>query len=154
MLSVLQVPSTPPPPVGVNVVANGGFEGGLASWSCVGSCGADAGAGLSRTGAGNGWVRNTTGWNDLHQTIQVAPDRTYVVTGWIRTSANNTDGYFGLRTTTGQVIGEKKLAGLGGYTQVSVTVNAGNNTALVVFGGLWANGDTWLQLDDVSVVGN
>jgi hypothetical protein len=33
-------------------------------------------------------------------------------------------------------------------------VNAGNNTALDVYAGLWANGDTWLQVDDVSVIGN
>jgi hypothetical protein len=33
-------------------------------------------------------------------------------------------------------------------------VNSGANTSLTVFGGLWANGDTWAQIDDVSVVGN
>lgn len=154
MLTVLQVPAIPPPAAGVDVVANGGFEGGLASWSCNGRCGADVGAGLARTGAGNGWVRNNAGWNDVHQTIPVAPNRTYVVRAWIRTSGNNGAGFFGLRTVTGHVLGEKTFGSFGGYTQVSVTVGSGNNTALVVFAGLWANGDTWLQVDDVSVVGN
>ena len=157
MLAVLQAPSVPPTtttttPVGTNVVANPGFENGLASWACAGICGADQGAGLARTGTGNGWVRNTSGWNDLHQTVTVSPNRNYRVTGWIRTSANNTDGYFGLRTPLGQVVGEQRFANLSGYTQITVTVNSGPNTNLVVFGGLWANGDTWLQLDDVSVV--
>jgi S-formylglutathione hydrolase FrmB len=157
MLTVLQTPSVPPTtttttPGGTNIVTNPGFENGLASWACAGICGADQGAGLSRTGAGNGWVRNTSGWNDLHQSLTVSPNRTYRVTGWIRTSANNAAGYFGLRTPGGHVVGEQRFASLSGYSQITVTVSSGPNTNLVVFGGLWANGDTWLQLDDVSVV--
>jgi S-formylglutathione hydrolase FrmB len=153
MLTVLQTPTIPPPPPGTNVVANGGFETG-GDWQCVGTCGIDLGIGLARTGAGNGWARGNAGWNDLHQTIPVAPNRTYVVRGWIRTSANLVDGFFGLRTPGGNVLGEQHFAALGGYTQLSVTVSSGNNTSLDVFAGAWANGDTWLQLDDVSVVGN
>ncbi len=156
MLSVLQVPSIPPPPPpppGTDVVVNGGFESGLHAWGCLGQCGFDQ-AGLARSGAGNGWVRNTGGWNDVHQTVPVAPNRTHVVKAWIRTSANNGDGYVGLRTASGHVVGEQRFLNLGGYTQVTVTVNSGNNTSLEVFAGLWANGDTWLQVDDVSVVVN
>ncbi|HEV7757479.1 MAG TPA: hypothetical protein VGO78_00760, partial [Acidimicrobiales bacterium] len=90
-------------------------------------------------------------WNDLHQTVAVAPNRSYRVTGWIRTSANNPNGYFGLRTTSGQVVGEARFTNLGAYTQVSATVGSGANTSLVVYAGLWANGDTWLQVDDVAI---
>jgi esterase/lipase superfamily enzyme len=156
MLTVLQQPDQPPPtttttPVGANIVANPGFESGLTSWACAGTCGADVGRGLARTGAGNGWVRNSSGWNDLHQTLTVAPNRTYRVTAWIRTSATNANGYVGLRTPSGQVVGEQRFQSLGAYTQISVDVSSGANTSLVVFAGLWANGDTWLQLDDVSV---
>lgn len=148
ILSVLQ--PAPPPPAGTNVVANPGFENGRSSWDCTGNCGTDSGN-FARTGKGNAWVRNNRGWNDIHQTIGVVPNRTYQVTGWIRTSGNNSDGYFGLRTPSGQIVGEKKFGSFGGYTQVSLTVNSGSNTSLVVYAGLWANGDTWLQLDDVSV---
>jgi hypothetical protein len=152
MLTVLQSPDPPPapPPPGTNVAANGGFESGLAPWACSGTCGVDSG-GLARTGSGNGWARNTSGWNDLHQTVAVTPGRTYRVTGWIRSSPNTSDGYFGLRTASGQVVGEQRFGVFAGYTQVSVVVPAGSNTSLVVYAGLWANGDTWLQLDDVSV---
>ena len=150
MLAVLQTPSGPPP--AQPVVGDGGFESpGMAWWSCTSGCGTDYGAGLAHTGIGDGWVRNNSGWNDIHQVVNVQPNHTYTVRGWVRTSANNTAGYFGLRTVGGQVLGEQAFGELDGYTQLSVTVNVGNNTSAVVYGGLWAvNGDTWMQLDDVS----
>ncbi|HEY8546418.1 MAG TPA: alpha/beta hydrolase-fold protein, partial [Acidimicrobiales bacterium] len=150
MLGVLQTPGSPPPQPPPVAVANGGFESGLAPWACAGQCGRDGG-GLARTGAGNGWARNTSGWNDLHQTVAVTPGQSYRVTAWIRTSGNNRDGYFGLRTTGGQVVGETRFGSLGGYTQVTATANAGPHGQLVVFAGLWASGDTWLQVDDVAI---
>jgi S-formylglutathione hydrolase FrmB len=153
MLAVLQTPTggSPPPPPPADPVVNGGFEStSLAPWVCTGTCGLDRNVGLARTGAGNGWVRNTTGWNDVHQTIAVEANRSYRITAWVRTSANNTDGYFGLRTVGGQVLGEQRFGRLDGYSQLTVTVNSGASTSLVAYGGLWANGDTWLQIDDVS----
>ena len=154
MLDVLEKPSFPPPPPGVNALANSGFEGGLGPWACNGICGDDHGIGLARSGVGNGWARGTEGWHDVHQTIVVAPNRQYEVSGWIRTSANLADGFIGLRTPGGQVVGERKFASHGGYTQVTISASSGANTSLVFFTGLWATGDTWLHLDDVSVIGN
>ena len=148
MLTVLQTPQTAI--LGPNVVVDPDFEAGLGPWQCIGNCGADSGT-FAHHGAGNAWVRNDTDWNDVHQTLTVIPNRIYEVSAWIRTSANNTDGYFGLRTTAGQVVGERSFATLGDYTRISVTVNSGAATSLVVYAGLWPNGDTWLQLDDVSV---
>ena len=151
MLAVLQAPSAPPPPPPTNPVVNGGFEAaGLAPWACAGNCGADHGAGLARTGTGNGWVRNTSGWNDVHQTITVAANRTYAIKAWVRTSTNNADGYFGLRTTGGQVLGEQRFGRLDSYTSLTVNVSTGSSTSVVLYAGLWANGDTWFQIDDVS----
>lgn len=149
MMSVLQAPGVPPPAPS-NPVVNGGFESGLAPWACTGQCGRDGG-GFARTGVGNGWVRSTSGWNDLHQTISVQANRTYRVTAWVRTSANNADGYLGLRTLGGQVLGERRYGRLDGYAPLTVDVATGGNTSLVLFAGLWANGDTWAQVDDVSV---
>jgi len=149
ILNALGGPSTPP---AGNAVANAGFESSsLAPWACLGQCGQDRGIGLARSGANNGWVRNNTGWNDLHQTISVAPNTTYTVSAWIRTSANNNDGYMGLRTPGGQVVGETRFHSLGNYTRVTATVNTGPHSTLVVFAGIWANGDTWAQIDDVAV---
>jgi S-formylglutathione hydrolase FrmB len=154
MLAVLQAPGSPPPPPPSAPVVNGGFETGLAPWACTANCGTDAGAGLAHTGSGNGWVRNTSGWNDVHQTIAVTPNRTYTITAWLRTSANNTDGYVGLRTASGQVLGEQRFTRLDGYTKLTVTVSTGASSSVVVYAGLWANGDTWLQVDDVAAVGS
>ncbi len=141
----------PPPPPPPAAFSNGGFESGLAPWACQGQCGIDAG-GLARTGTSNAWVRHDAGWNAVHQTIGVQANRTYRVSAWIRTSANNADGYLGLRTTGGQVLGETRYGRLDGYTNIVANVNTGSNTALQVFAGLWANGDTWAQIDDVTVV--
>jgi S-formylglutathione hydrolase FrmB len=156
ILTVLRTPGTTPttpPPAGTQLLANPGFESaGLAPWSCSGTCGQDRGAGLARTGTGNGWARGTSGWHDLHQTIPVQAGRTYRITGWVRTSANARDGYFGLRTASGQVVGEQRFGPATGYTQLSVTVSSGASTSLVAYAGTWASGDTWIQVDDVSVV--
>lgn len=155
MLAVLQTPTGPPttttttaPPAG-NPVVNGGFESGMSPWVCGGQCGLDS-ANLARTGTKNGWVRNNSGWNEIKQTITVQANRTYAVSAWIRTSTNNTDGYFGLKTASGTILGEKKFGRYDGYTNVTVNVNTGSNTSVVLYGGLWANGDTWLQIDDVT----
>jgi S-formylglutathione hydrolase FrmB len=145
-------PPPPPPPAGFS---DGDFEAaGLGPWACQGNCGADHGAGLAHGGTGNGWVRNTSGWNDLHQTIAVTANQTYTITAWVRTSANNNAGYFGLRTPGGQVLGETTFGRSDGYTQITKTVNSGANASLVIYAGLWANGgDTWAQVDDVTVAG-
>ena len=140
--------TTAPP---ANAVADSGFESpGLAPWVCNGTCGADHGAGLAHSGTGDGWARNTSGWNDVHQVITVTPNRTYSISAWIRTSTNNTAGYFGLRTTGGQVLGEQQFGSLGGYTKLTVSVNSGAQTSVEIYAGLWASGDTWLQVDDVT----
>ena len=36
--------------------------------------------------------------------------------------------------------------------KLTVNVSTGANTSLVLFAGLWANGDTWFQIDDVTAV--
>ncbi len=107
MLEVLAKPTTTNS--GSNRVANPGFESGLAYWRCSGSCGADLGKGFARTGSGNGRVRNSSGWNDLHQVLTVEANRNYLVSAWIRTSPNNSNGYFGLRTAGGKVVGETRF---------------------------------------------
>jgi hypothetical protein len=143
---------TPLPPT-ANVVTDPGFEdSGMGPWHCTGQCGVDQGLGNSFSGVNNGWVNNTTGWNDIDQTVPVAANTEYTLTGWLRTSANNSAGYFGVRDASGNVIGEDEYNSLNGYTQLTVSLNTGNNTTVVVYGGLWAqNQGTWMQIDDVTL---
>ena len=150
IMAALGAPVQPPPPV---QFSDGDFEAaGMGPWACTAQCGVDHGAGNARTGTGNAWIRNTSGWNDIHQSFTVTPNTSYTVSAWIRTSANNNAGYFGLRTTGGQVVGEQQFASFGGYTKVTRTVNSGSNSSLVIYAGLWPNGgDTWAQVDDVTV---
>jgi S-formylglutathione hydrolase FrmB len=156
MMAVLSAPNLapPPPPPPGNAVADPGFESsGMGPWVCSAQCGVDQGLGNAHSGANNGWVRNTSGWNDIHQTVSVSANTNYTLTGWIRTSGNNNAGYFGVRTTGGAVIGEHEYNVLGGYTQLTVHVNTGSNASVQVFGGLWPpnNQDTWAQFDDFSL---
>ncbi|MDQ6527404.1 hypothetical protein RB608_27565 [Nocardioides sp. LHD-245] len=135
-------------------VSDGGFtDPGMGPWECTGQCGVDHGLGNARTGPDNGWVRNSNNkWNDLHQRTLLAPNTNYTLAGWVRTSANNTDGYFGVRTLDGTVIAEQKFGKHTGYTQLTVTFNSGSHTGVEVFGGLWPHGDTWAQFDDISLI--
>ena len=110
-------PVVPPAAPGVNNVVNAGFESALANWECTGGCGFDDTT-LAHTGTGNGWVRANSGWNDVHQIFSVAPNRTYKVSGRIRTSDNNSEGYFGVRSVSGQVVGEQRFGKFAGYTQL------------------------------------
>ena len=141
-----------PTPAG-NALRNGGFEGtGMDGWQCLNHCGVDHGLGLDHWGDGNGWVRNNRGWNDIHTTVPVAANTTYRLTGWIRTSSNSDNGYFGVRTTGGAVLGEARFTRFGAYTRVTTDVSTGANTSVVVYGGVWTNsGDIWMQLDDVTL---
>jgi S-formylglutathione hydrolase FrmB len=151
MLSVVETPAVAP---GTNIAANGDMEHGLASWGCYGPCGTDWDGTYSRNGAANSWVRNDNGWNDLHQTIPVQANKSYTVTGWVRTSDNLVDGFFGLRTGDGTVLSEQHFSAAGTYTKVTATATSGSNASLEIYGGFWADGDTFLQLDDVSVIVN
>jgi S-formylglutathione hydrolase FrmB len=147
--------SSPLPAPPGNVVADGDFmNSGNGPWSCSGSCGVDHNVGNGYASPNNGWVRNVNGWNDIDQTVSVRPNTNYTLTGWLRTSPNNNAGYFGVRDTSGNVIGEDEYNSLPGYTQLTVNFNSGSRTSVVVYGGLWPPDlqDTWMQIDDVSLI--
>ncbi|WP_206424217.1 DUF4185 domain-containing protein [Cohnella candidum] len=143
--------------LGDNIISDPSFETQtatpvMAPWYVTGEGGIDRNLGFARTGQDNGYVRNGSGWNAIKQRIAVQPNTNYTLKGWIRTSANNTEGYFGARLVNdGPVIGETKFGNLPGYTELTVPFNSGNNSVVELYAGLWANGDTWLQVDDVSV---
>lgn len=145
--------------LGDNLISEPGFEKQYtnqpkkAPWYVTGEGGVDVNLGQARTGNNNGYVRNGSGWNSLKQRVAVQPFTDYTFTGWVRTSTNLTEGYFGVRVPyDGQIIKETPITkSLSNYTQLSITFNSGTNNFVELFAGIWANGDTWLQLDDTSL---
>ena len=140
-----------------NLVADPGFERqttGAASspWSCRGNCGIDAGI-WGFSGDRNGFVRYNSGWHDVHQSVSVAPNTNYVLTGWVRTSSNNDNGFIGVRVPGGAPIQEANFQAVGSWTKFAVPFNSGARSSVELFTGIWTdNGDMWVQVDDYAIV--
>ncbi|MFD9946558.1 DUF4185 domain-containing protein [Nonomuraea sp. NPDC059023] len=140
-----------------NLVRDPSFErqttGTVATpWACHGNCGIDNGT-WSFTADRNAFARYNRGWHDLYQVVPVAPNTRYVLTGWLRTSDNNDNGFFGVRDPGGAPFSETNFRAVGSWTRYRVAFDSGPRTSVEVFAGIWTdNGDMWLQLDDVSLV--
>lgn len=121
-------------------------------WAVRGNGGIDNGT-WSFTADRNAFVRYNSGWHDLHQVVPVARNTSYRLTGWLRTSANNDNGFFGVRDPGGAPFAEVNFRAVGAWTRFTVTFNSGNRTSAEVFAGIWTdNGDMWLQADDFAIV--
>lgn len=144
------------------------FEASNQGWFFTGGAGLDYGVGLAHRGIGNGWVRNTSGWNAVNVRVPVNPYPEYgydcVASAWLRTSSSLTDGYMTVRSdqsSTGRdnIIEEIKLVGAGipnpehkNYNQYSFRFNPGKVRNVLFYVGLWGNGqDSWIQVDDVAI---
>lgn len=146
--------------VNPNLVANPSFEradaigdGTNGTWACTPNCGIDTAPASSFSGDHNAFVRYNQGWRNLSQDVSVQPGTKYRLTGYIRTSANSDNGYFGARTTAGVVLSEAHFVSVGPWTRFTVDVDSGANSTIQVYAGVWTNsGDIWLQLDDVAVI--
>jgi hypothetical protein len=146
-----------------NLAGHAGFEQNTTStlvspwYFNTGSQGdVDVNKGFAHTGANNGFVRNSSGWNAIKQEIFVEPNTDYTLSAYLRTSSNSNNGYFGVRQLyNGPMINEIHIStSLPGYTKKTVTFNSGNNHSVEIFAGIWANGDTWMQMDTFSVTKN
>lgn len=139
-----------------NLVQDPSFErqttsSASAPWACNGNCGVDS-AMWSFSGDNNGFVRYNSGWHDLHQQVSVDPYTDYTMTGWLRTSSNNDNGFFGVRNVAGAPIAEVNFTSVSGWTRFTVAFNSGNRSAVEIFTGIWTNnGDMWVQVDDYSL---
>ncbi|MFC5649940.1 DUF4185 domain-containing protein [Paenibacillus solisilvae] len=136
-----------------NLVADPSFEKQAAEtisapWTLEeGKGGVDHGM-LSRAGSSNVWLRNTTGWNAITQTVPVEANTEYSLTGFVKTSQNNNAGYFGVRGAAGNILKETKFERYDNYTKLNVRFNSGSNSEVKIFTGMHASGDTWVQIDD------
>ena len=73
------------------------FESPSEGWWFTGGAGLDNGKSLERSGKGNGWVRNTSGWNAVNNWATVHPNSECGVAAWLRTSDTLTNGYMAVR---------------------------------------------------------
>ncbi|MGH1397027.1 MAG: hypothetical protein ACRAVC_23775 [Trichormus sp.] len=140
-------------------LSGGNFEGQTSQtvsspWAGEGRVGIDRGLGYSHSGSNNAWMRNVSGWNGIRQRVILQPNTQYLLTAYVRTSGNVTDGYFGVRDARQKVFSELKFGSLPRYTQLTLRFRTGNETEYNIFTGFWALGqDSWVQVDNYSLSG-
>ena len=120
-----------------------------APWIAEGRAGIDLSRGYSQNGFNNAWARNTRGWNAIRQHVRLQPGTLYTLKGFVRTSANVRDGYFGFRNLRQQPLREIKFGPLTSYRELQVHFRPAA-TSYAIFAGFWApNADSWIQIDNV-----
>lgn len=142
-----------------NLIADASFErsttlgdGTGGTWGAKPNSGIDNQPAAGFTGDRLAFVRYNSGWRDIWQDVAVKPGESYRLTGFVKTSTNSDNGYFGARSLDGTVIAEAHFYSVGSWTRFTVEFDAGSSDAVQVFAGVWTNsGDIWLQLDDVSL---
>ncbi|MGW7059170.1 chitinase [Streptomyces sp. NPDC054904] len=133
----------------VNVVRNGGFESGLANWSCSGGSGASA---SSPVFAGAGALRAAPAGQDnarCSQTVTVKPNSTYTLS----TQVQGSYVYLGATGTGTQDVSTWTPGSGAGWQKLSTTFSTGPNTTQV---SVWTHGwygQTPYVIDEFSVVG-
>jgi hypothetical protein len=117
-------------------------------WIPEGTTGIDLRRELSRSGWNNAWSRNVTGWNAIRQRVHLSAGVLYTLTGFVRTSANVRDGYFGFRDARQHPVSEIKFGPLPGYRELRVQFRPAQTGDYFVFTGFWApNADGWIRMD-------
>ncbi|MCU0239431.1 MAG: hypothetical protein MUC29_08315 [Pyrinomonadaceae bacterium] len=121
-------------------------------WVAEGQAGIDRNKGNSQKGRNNAWARNTTGWNAIRQTVRLYAGTTYTLKGYIRSSSNVTDGYFGFRGADQKPVSEIKFGSSTAYKELKVTFKPSRTGNYNIFAGFWSpNADSWIQIDNVSI---
>lgn len=142
-----------------NLVTDASFErsgelgdGTGGTWGAKPNSGIDTSPAAGFTGDRRAFVRYNSGWRDIWQDVSVEPGTKYRLTGFLRTSVNSDNGFFGARSLGGDVLAEANFRSVGPWTRFTVEFDSGDLDAVQVFGGVWTNsGDIWMQLDDVSL---
>ncbi|MFD0354209.1 chitinase [Streptomyces sp. NPDC127110] len=133
----------------VNVVRNGGFESGLANWSCSNESGASV---SSPVYAGAGALKATPAGSDnarCSQTVTVKPNSTYTLS----TQVQGSYVYLGATGTGTQDVSTWTPGSGGGWQKLSTTFTTGPSTTQVtVYTHGWY-GQPAYTVDEFSVFG-
>ncbi len=133
----------------VNVARNGGFESGLADWTCSSGSGAVV---PSPVYAGAGALKGTPAGQDnaqCSQTVMVKPNSTYTLSEQVQGSYV----YLGATGTGTQDVSTWTPGSGGGWQKLSTTFTTGPNTTQVT---VWTHGwygQAAYVVDDFSVFG-
>lgn len=148
-----------PPAGGTNLAAEPGFEtqtsitGSTSPWFSEGALtyGVDVNAGKSHTGLDNGWIAgSSSSYGAIRQTITVSTNTNYRLVVWVKSSSNLNDGWLGVKTTSGTVLGELRQGQAAAYTRYVVSFNSGSNSTVRLNIGMYGAGSsTWEQIDDI-----
>ena len=152
----------PAPSFGPNLLSDPGFELQTTAtlsvpWVADGGpvFGVDLNASRARTGQNNAFISTSgAGFNAIKQLVSVKPNTNYRLLMWIRTSDNicETCGYYGVKTLQGAVVSEFTFVSVGGYTEIGVDFNSGDNAQVYTqIGYFGTNVPSFLQTDDWSL---
>jgi short-subunit dehydrogenase involved in D-alanine esterification of teichoic acids len=105
------------------------------------------------SGNNDAWIRDSTGnWNATTQTITVKPHTVHPD----RVGAKQLHYEHRLLRDTdavGNIVAQTTYSAAPAYQQLSVKFNSSSNATMKVFAGFWGqNTDSWVQLDDFSVL--
>ncbi|MEV7612462.1 glycosyl hydrolase family 18 protein [Streptomyces sp. NPDC089799] len=133
----------------VNNVRNGGFESGLADWTCSGGTGAPV---SSPVYAGAGALKATPAGQDnarCSQTVKVRPNSTYTLSAQVQGSYV----YLGATGTGTQDVSTWTPGSGGGWQKLSTTFTTGANTTEVTVHTHGWYGQPAFLVDEFSVFG-
>jgi chitinase len=132
----------------INVAKNGGYESGLANWTCAAGTTAVV---SSPVHGGSAALRGTPAGQDFAQcaqTVAVAPNSSYTLSAWVQ------GGYTYLGATgTGTTDPQTWTPGSSGWTQLKTTFTTGPSTKSVsVYTHGWYGQSAYVA-DDLTLVG-
>ena len=123
-------------------------------WIQEGQAQVELGTGNARAGNNNALLRNTRDWNAIRSRVQLTAGARYTLRGFVRTSDNVRDGYFGFRDAAQRPVAETKFGPLPRYRELRVVFRPGATGTYNLFAGFWAPGqDAWIRVDDVRMEG-
>jgi hypothetical protein len=144
---------------------NDGFEGdgytNNVNWipgctNCNGSSGIDYFKGFAHSGFNNGWVFNSSGWNDLHTHVSTGPaypGGTCSLSAYIRHSPAASYATIHVRDSNDfHILAETQFTSTNGYQQFDLTFQPTSATVYVYVGQWGAGQDAWIQFDDFNML--
>lgn len=139
-----------------NRLSDGGFEktaGPALSAPWLADSMSTAVPSSARTGIRGVHLANTdTGWHAVNQFAAVRPNTTYVVQGWVRSSAGLSNIHVDIRGSDNSFITGVSPAGSTSWQRVSYSFNSGSNTSVLFYAGyLGSASGTFLDADDLSI---